>query len=971
MAPKKKRDCPNPLFLKWLEEWKADAEKKGVNAKFTYAKAITSIKKYPLPLRSGKEAKILENIGDGIANRLDKALAEFIENGGDLSNPFGDIAQNDDTPDLPSFSPEKKKPRKRKAPGELYLDISNQAPVAGVDFSPNAKFAKSRDYLPAYRSGAYALIITLYQECQKPDYPGYLNKGDLQEKAQHLADKSFTIPDAGSHYTAWSSMGTLVKKGYVLKTSSPAKYAITDFGCALANKLLTAQNAEHNMIDSPLPRLPMDNNNPRQNIGNVTRKTSHTGRETLPRAGAGLLSELQDQINQLNPAVGSASLQKNNNNPRPKTVSVPKKTANSGREALPLAGAGLLSEFQDKINHVSTTVASASRTTFKKGATSTNMRGSSSLTQTVSALSSNVRRSSATSEEHPFTIPVNNVSTPVSKISQSEGQRLGGGHGTPNLLHVNSRYAKLQEEISAKARKKSESSSTQTRTLKGDNMVPSTANSFNISAPVNLDKWEDTASASSDSYFQYVTDANTLTLMKDKAVVTIDDTIGLGFLVKTNKNSLERSGKLYKLDDSSRPCETGFIYVYLADKDAPDQLPYPSSSKVCSVIDVEVAELNDGKRNSNDVKKFKENMTKDDDLKVTNIHREVMNKSSISIPLASGLSSKGSLSTGNSVSKASDCNVRKVDSCSSRQLKDLSDADLKPMFTLQPGLFDVILLVDMIETGGYGGGKGKKKEVSDKLTKSGIPMDIRKLQVGDFMWVAKEKFGLQRELVLDFIVERKRMDDLAGSITDGRFREQKFRLKSSGLKHCVYLIEKYGSMQHLSIPESTLRQAITNTQVVDKLFVKETNDVIDSVEYLALMTAELKSIYADKILHALPAETVKLLKESASFDDVISNDKQYLMTFEEFSSISVKNKVLTVKQVFATHLMQLNGVSTDRALAIVEKYPTPSSLMTSYRTLHSIYDKENMLTNIEFGRAKRKVGAPISKQIYYLYCTKP
>jgi len=29
------------------------------------------------------------------------------------------------------------------------------------------------------------------------------------------------------------------------------------------------------------------------------------------------------------------------------------------------------------------------------------------------------------------------------------------------------------------------------------------------------------------------------------------------------------------------------------------------------------------------------------------------------------------------------------------------------------------------------------------------------------------------ELVLDFIVERKRMDDLAGSIVDGRFREQK------------------------------------------------------------------------------------------------------------------------------------------------------------------------------------------------------
>ena len=33
----------------------------------------------------------------------------------------------------------------------------------------------------------------------------------------------------------------------------------------------------------------------------------------------------------------------------------------------------------------------------------------------------------------------------------------------------------------------------------------------------------------------------------------------------------------------------------------------------------------------------------------------------------------------------------------------------------------------------------------------------------------------RRELVLDYIVERKRMDDLCSSIKDGRFKEQKVR----------------------------------------------------------------------------------------------------------------------------------------------------------------------------------------------------
>ena len=33
--------------------------------------------------------------------------------------------------------------------------------------------------------------------------------------------------------------------------------------------------------------------------------------------------------------------------------------------------------------------------------------------------------------------------------------------------------------------------------------------------------------------------------------------------------------------------------------------------------------------------------------------------------------------------------------------------------------------------------------------------------------------GVRPELVLEHIVERKRMDDLVGSIIDGRFKEQK------------------------------------------------------------------------------------------------------------------------------------------------------------------------------------------------------
>jgi hypothetical protein len=44
-------------------------------------------------------------------------------------------------------------------------------------------------------------------------------------------------------------------------------------------------------------------------------------------------------------------------------------------------------------------------------------------------------------------------------------------------------------------------------------------------------------------------------------------------------------------------------------------------------------------------------------------------------------------------------------------------------------------------------------------------------------------------LVLDCIVERKTVNDLASSIVDGRYEEQKGRLKGCGIFNCVYLVE--------------------------------------------------------------------------------------------------------------------------------------------------------------------------------------
>lgn len=45
--------------------------------------AISSLNKYPLPLQNAKEAKILQNFGDGICKILDDKLQRYLSDNGE------------------------------------------------------------------------------------------------------------------------------------------------------------------------------------------------------------------------------------------------------------------------------------------------------------------------------------------------------------------------------------------------------------------------------------------------------------------------------------------------------------------------------------------------------------------------------------------------------------------------------------------------------------------------------------------------------------------------------------------------------------------------------------------------------------------------------------------------------------------------------------------------------------------------
>nr|XP_020479944.1 crossover junction endonuclease MUS81 isoform X2 [Monopterus albus] len=595
--------CPNPLFLKWLTELRDEAKEKRQKTQYTYQKAISSLNKYPLPLQNAKEAKILQNFGDGICKILDEKLQQYYRE----NDPGSEAPIHN----LPKGAPPPGRPDNSVAPSR-----KNAAGDQGKDRGGGGRGGrKKREYMPQRRSGGYAVLLTLYRQSQIPGSKGYMFKLELQAEAQLLCDKSFTVPDLGSKYTAWSSVSTLVQKSLVMKTHNPARYSLTEEGLALAERL---ESVERERKDGP-----------------------EQGRERLRGEGE----------------------------------------EGSGPEVVDLTGSD--EEEKEKVN------------------------------------------------EHP-TEMLASVAQPASK---------------------------------------------------GDRVFC--------------------------------------------------------------------SGKAQEPQAVSR------------------------------------------KPNG-------------------------------------------------------EC--------------------------LPPGSYDIVLCVDFIET--TGGTGHRKQELVKELRRNGVNFDIRKLNVGDFLWVAREKVApvpgqlrgpVSRELVLDYIIERKRMDDLCGSIIDGRFREQKFRLKRCGLRRPVYLVEECGAAaSHLSLPEATLQQAIVNTQVVDRFFVKRVQDVRESAAYLTVMTRHLTKLYQNRTLICRSRE---LEGDGGSDEEERGVPSCSLISFAEFNLDAVKNKCQTVRDVFARQLMQISGLSGDKAAAILENYSTPHSLLTAYEQCANEAEREKLLSSIRYGKLKRNLGPALSRTLYQLYCT--
>lgn len=73
------------------------------------------------------------------------------------------------------------------------VDIeADEVVIESNDKSPKAK-KKAREYMPEFRSGAYALLVTLFEnETNEDDENASMTKASLIKAAQKHSDASFT-----------------------------------------------------------------------------------------------------------------------------------------------------------------------------------------------------------------------------------------------------------------------------------------------------------------------------------------------------------------------------------------------------------------------------------------------------------------------------------------------------------------------------------------------------------------------------------------------------------------------------------------------------------------------------------------------------------------------------------------------------------------------------------------------------------
>lgn len=227
-----------------------------------------------------------------------------------------------------------------------------------------------------------------------------------------------------------------------------------------------------------------------------------------------------------------------------------------------------------------------------------------------------------------------------------------------------------------------------------------------------------------------------------------------------------------------------------------------------------------------------------------------------------------------------------------------------------------------------------------------IKYKVTNLAVGDFIILE----DIDDNNTIQVIIERKSIQDLCSSITDGRFREQKQRLIESinDTSKICYLIEGTNK-DSFSLSYNIINGSLLNLIFKHKYKLIQTSNILDTYNTIILLYKKFKN--NDFETNGNVSTGTKLIKRSEK----------------------VKNNKLL------NQLCLIPGVSS----RIAETIMTSSSSISSISSLIQIYNDLNEQPDGLFkceayfadipisgssNQRSRKIGPSISKKIYEYFC---
>ena len=198
------------------------------------------------------------------------------------------------------------------------------------------------------------------------------------------------------------------------------------------------------------------------------------------------------------------------------------------------------------------------------------------------------------------------------------------------------------------------------------------------------------------------------------------------------------------------------------------------------------------------------------------------------------------------------------------------------------------------------------------------------------------------------IIERKTVEDLSKSLKDGRYKEQKKRLKEA-IHPKIRKILLIEGINNGIMKESTWKGVQINTMIRDNIQVIFMNSLQKTIHFLEDINKRIKKYGKD------------ILDNIENSQDIDKNSYGKVCKMNKKSNIT--QEVFQINQY-----QQIPGVSYNLAKIIFENFGSLKNIYQNYINEDQIKDLNKKISEIKFGKINRRIGNKLSdKIIKFLY----